>query len=62
MTAFQRSKLSAQGAPETPAGGSDCKRLKSRTCATCLHRVHQQHSLLSAPVFASKVSTVRGVA
>lgn len=30
MTAFQTSKLSGQGAPETPAGGSALNRLKSR--------------------------------
>jgi hypothetical protein len=30
MTAFQSMRLSAQGAPETPKGGSDDSRLKSR--------------------------------
>jgi len=30
MTAFQSMRLSAQGAPETPKGGSEDRRLKSR--------------------------------
>lgn len=31
MTAFQTMRLSEQGAPEMPPGGSDANRLKSRT-------------------------------